>query len=137
MLFIRSWHNSIWNTKGNSSSPVCIHRCLDIPIVYFVSNRHWINLFWMLTELKSNNKTIIGKNLHISKHTRNQLDVQTGHECEQVSILIERRWLDLSQETWLWVSVLNICCYATEMRPLAMSVSSSVNGVTSFQATIA
>lgn len=40
----------------------------------------------MLIELKSNINTITDKNVHISEHTRNHLDAQTGHKCEQVSI---------------------------------------------------
>lgn len=52
----------------------------------------------MLFELKSNNKAKTDKNLHISKHTKNHLDVQAGRKYGISHDVAERKSLDLSQE---------------------------------------
>ena len=124
-----------WATTGTPHSPLCIHRCLNISVEYLAFSRHWINAFWIFEELKSNSKTKTDNNLYIPKHTRNHLDVQTGCKCKQVLILMCQR-----RGNWTWTRKpgfeslsLYLQAMLMEMRHLPKSVSSSVNGVTSFR----
>lgn len=94
----------------------------------------------MLIELTSDNKTITDKILHIPKDARNHLDVPTSNEHEQLSILMQQRRGNRSRASKPCFETLPLHLLARllpKMKPLAMSVSSSANGVASFQATTA